>query len=234
MPPPLLPAPTPRTERGVDAVLAPPAVRVERGVPDLRPGLCKKDEGLMPAADRVDRGLRPRVDCGSSPKNPPTMSSRAPNVGSGVCSIGELAENIDGVNPVPLDSSRSKLPITAEFGTRFDAPPAPPRLRADDDPGPLALSGCALADLLGALSSPKCFGARPEPRLPGVLRLVTSMADKPCARADERVVDGGPSSKSFIQGDCNDIGPGLTPTPSWNPQPSKQQSNRVSAPLHAQ
>jgi hypothetical protein len=210
-PPPVLPAPV-RVERGVGTLLP---GRVERGVPALRPGLCKKDDGLMPTAERVERGLLPRVDCGSSPKKPPTMSSSAPKVG--VCSIGELAENIDGVRPVPFDSSRSKLPrppAEAELGTRLEAPPAPPapRLRVDEEPAPRALSGWALADRLGSWSSPRCLGARPDPRLSGSLRFVMSMADKPWPRADDRVVEGGPS-RSFIHGDANDMGPGLTPTP---------------------
>jgi hypothetical protein len=50
--------------------------------------LCKKVEGLRPGIDLVERrsGLRPatRLDCGSSPKKPPTISSSAPNIG--VCS----------------------------------------------------------------------------------------------------------------------------------------------------
>ena len=47
--------------------------------------LCKKEEGLRPGIDRVERrsGLRPatRLECGSSPKKPPTISSSAPNIG---------------------------------------------------------------------------------------------------------------------------------------------------------
>jgi hypothetical protein len=47
--------------------------------------LCKKEEGLRPVIERVERrsGLRPatRLDCGSSPKKPPTISSSAPNIG---------------------------------------------------------------------------------------------------------------------------------------------------------
>jgi len=164
--PPLQPAP-PRVERGVGAALAAPA-RVERGVPIASAGLSKKFEGLMPGIERVERGLRPRVDWGSSPKKPPTISSSAPKVG--VCSMGEPAANMEGVNPVPHENSRSNVPIppTAEFGTcpelgcRLEPGP-PARLRVETEPDPRALLGCRLADLLGSLSSPKCFGARPEP-----------------------------------------------------------------------
>lgn len=95
---------TPRVERGVAAAAPPLAARVERGVAIVRAGLCKNDDGLMPGIDFVDRGLRPRVDCGSSPKKPPTISSSAPNVG--VCSIGEFAESMAGVSPVPLVNSK--------------------------------------------------------------------------------------------------------------------------------
>ena len=118
----LLPAPEPaRVERGVEALAL-----AERGVAPV----CRKEDGLMPGTERVDLGLRPRVDMGrgSSPKKPPTTSSSAPNVG--VCSIGELAENMSGVSPVPR-ISRSELTTLAEFGTRFEPCPL---LRAEAEP----------------------------------------------------------------------------------------------------
>jgi len=145
LPPPALLLP-PRVERGVGAPFPP---WVERGVALVRAGLCiRNDDGLMPGTDLVERGLRPRVDKGSSPKNPPTISSSAPKVG--VCNIGELAENIDGVRPIGPNSRYNDAPTAElgtypEFGTRLD-PPA--RLRAEDAPVPRALSGCALAERL--------------------------------------------------------------------------------------
>jgi hypothetical protein len=70
-------------------------------------------------------------------------------------------------------------------------PAAPARLRVDAaHPDPRALLACMLADLLGSLSSPKCFGVRPEPLLPGVLRFVKSIDDsRPPPRVAERVVE---------------------------------------------
>jgi hypothetical protein len=145
------------------------------------------------------------------------MSSSAPKVG--VCSIGEPAANMEGVNPVPLENSRSKVPIPPfgtcpELGWRLELPPAAPaRLRVDAaHPDPRAPLACMLADLLGSLSSPKCFGVRPEPLLPGVLRFVKSIDDsRPPPRVAERVVEGGPR-RSFIHGDERD-NPGLMPPP---------------------
>jgi len=160
--------------------------------------------------------LRPRVNCDSSPKKPPTMSSSAPKVG--VCSIGEPAANMEGVNPVPLENSRSNVPIPP-FGTcpalgcRLELPTAAPaRLRVEAaHADPRALLACMLADLLGSLSSPKCFGVRPEPLLPGALRFVKSIDDsRPPPRVEERVVEGGPR-RSFIHVD--EISPGLMPPP---------------------
>lgn len=46
--------PPPRVDRGIGAA------RVERGVAPVSAGLCKNEEGLMPGAERVERGLRNR------------------------------------------------------------------------------------------------------------------------------------------------------------------------------
>ena len=70
------------------AMPAPLASRADRGVGAF--GLCRNEDGLIPSIEGVAFGLLPRKDRGSSPKNPPTMSSSAPKVG--VCSIGEMHE----------------------------------------------------------------------------------------------------------------------------------------------
>ena len=180
---------------------APLASRADRGVGAF--GLCRNEDGLIPSIEGVAFGLLPRKDRGSSPKNPPTMSSSAPKVG--VCSIGELAANIDGVRPIPPRSTSAR----AEPGRlRADAGwlrPPPPAERC-----PTAPTGRELGGRCCSMSSPRCFGTCPDPLLPCVERIILMVERRPPRQ--ERDVDGGPS-RSFIHGEASDR-PGLMPLPS--------------------